>query len=114
MSKYAFLFVYELYSNSSFFKCTSLLILYHIDDIDICSRQLQMSENKVSDSCQQACFQLRKISLRTRTGGIVSFVLIYFSHSHLRPDLCHEEDMEHAMANCLEAILGAMSSFYET
>ncbi|XP_028394785.1 ribonuclease 3-like isoform X2 [Dendronephthya gigantea] len=28
-----------------------------------------------------------------------------FSHG---PDLCHQEDMEHAMANCLEAILGAI------
>ena len=28
-----------------------------------------------------------------------------FSHG---PDLCHQEDMEHAMANCFEAILGAI------
>ena len=39
------------------------------------------------------------------------FSLFFFSPPPCRPDLCHADDMDHAMANCLEALLGMFVFF---
>lgn len=41
--------------------------------------------------------------------SLLSFALLfltYFFINHFSPDLCLEEDLSHAMANCFEALLG--------